>query len=82
MINRYFSVLVNYWLTLVKVQNAKKNSENIQAYSDIFRTLCNQVKFKTLVYPQPDAYSEPWYIQKPEIFRILAYSEPMVYSEP
>ena len=41
------------------------------------RTLCNSGIFKTLVFSQPEAYSEPCYI-----FRILAYSELEAYLEP
>ena len=33
--------------------------------SDIFRILENS---------EPEAYSEPWYIQNPDIFRTLVYS--------
>ena len=31
----------------------------IQAYSDIFRTLCNHDILRTLTYLEPEAYSEP-----------------------
>ena len=54
----------------------------IQAYSGIFKTLCNTSIFRTVVYPEPEAYSEPWYIQNPRIFRTLAYSNSEAYSEP
>ena len=62
--------------------NNQAYSGILQAYSDIFRTLCNPDIFRTL------AYSEPWHIQKSGIFRIrdifrtLAYSEIEAYSEP
>ena len=52
-----------------------------QAYSAIFRTLCNPDMFRTLANSEPDAYSEPWQIhnqmriQGLGIFRNLAYSE-------
>ena len=40
----------------------------------------------TLAYlepkPEPEAYSEPWHIQKLGVLRILAYSEPEAFSEP
>ena len=42
-------------------------------YSGIFRILCNHDIFRTL------AYSEPWHIQKPGIFRALVYSESNAY---
>ena len=29
-----------------------------------------------MAYSEPDAYSEPWHIQNPGVFRTLAYSEP------
>ena len=51
----------------------------ILAYSDIFTTLCypdilyNCGVSRTLTYPEPEAYSEHWYIQNPSIFRTLAY---------
>ena len=59
----------------------------IQACSGIFRTLHNPDIFRNLVepriqnlgsvaYSEPDAYSEPWHIQNPGVFRTLAYSEP------
>ena len=60
----------------------------IQAYSGIFRTLCYPDIFyncgisRTLTYSEPEAYSEPWYIQDPAIFRTLAYSKFEAYSEP
>ena len=41
----------------------------IQAYSGIFRTLCNLGIFRTLVY------SKPWHIQNPGIFRTRGYFE-------
>ena len=31
--------------------------------------------FRTLEYSEPEPYSEPWYIQKPDIFRTLSYWE-------
>ena len=45
----------------------------IQAYSDIFKTLCNPGIFRTVVYP------ESWHIQNPGIFRTLAYSKSEAY---
>ena len=41
------------------------------------RTLRNPTSiFNTLVYPEPEAYSEPWYVQVSELPRGEAYSEP------
>ena len=40
---------------------------HIQTYSE----LC-----VTLAYSESEAYSEPWYIQNPDIFRTLVYSKP------
>ena len=45
----------------------------IQAYSGIF---------KTMLYPEPEAYSESWHIHNPGIFRTPAYSKSEAYSEP
>ena len=53
----------------------------IQAYSGIFKTLCNPGMFRTVVYPEPftysepEAYSEPWQIHNPGLFRTPIYSE-------
>ena len=47
----------------------------IQVYSGIFKTLCNPDIFRTVVYREPEAYSEPWHIYKPGIFRIPVYLE-------
>ena len=53
----------------------------IQAYSGIFRTLCYPDMFyncgisRTLTYSEPEAYSEPWRIHNPGIFRTSADSE-------
>ena len=44
-------------------------SRTIQAYSVIFNTLNNSGIFKTRDIFRTLAYSEPWYIQKPGIFR-------------
>ena len=60
----------------------------IQAYSGIFRNLCypnifcNCGIFSNLLYSEPEAYSESWYIQKPAMLRTLAYSEFEAHSEP
>ena len=45
----------------------------IQAYSGIF---------KTMLYPEPEAYSESWHIHNPGIFRTPAYSEPWHIQNP
>ena len=48
----------------------------MQAYSGIFRTLCHPDIFyncgisRTLTYSEPEAYSEPRYIQSVVIFKI------------
>ena len=42
---------------------------NILAYSGIFRILCNPGIFRTVAYPEPEAYLEPWYTEKPDIFK-------------
>ena len=54
----------------------------IQAYSGIFKTMCNPGILRNV------ALSEPWYIQNPpphihnpRIFRTLAYSKSEAYSE-
>ena len=45
----------------------------IQAYSGVFRTLCNPGIFRTLTCLEPEAYLEPWYIHRTRcIFRTLA----------
>ena len=54
----------------------------IPAHSGIFKTLCCPDIFKTVVYPEPETYSEPWYIQNPGTFRTLAYSKSEAYSKP
>ena len=53
-----------------------------QACSGIFRTLCNPDKFRTLANSEPDAYSEPWYIQNPGLFRTSGIFMTLIYSEP
>ena len=64
-----------------------------QAYPQAYSEPCNSGIFRTQVYSEPAAYSEPWYIQNPGLFRTLVYSEPwyvpnpgifrtLVYSEP
>ena len=35
-----------------------------------------------MAYSEPEAYSEPWCIQNPGIFRILVYSEPWHIQSP
>ena len=51
--------------------------EIIQAYSDLFRTLCYPHIFYNycisipLTYSKPEAYPEPWYIENPNKFRTL-----------
>ena len=60
----------------------------IRHTQQLFRTLCYPDIFynccisRTLTYSEPEAYSEPWYIQDPAIFRTLAYSKFEAYSEP
>ena len=48
----------------------------IQAYSGIFKTLCNPGIFRTVVYPEPWHIQKQKYIQNLGIFAILVYSEP------
>ena len=48
----------------------------IQAYSVIFKTLCNPGMFRTLVYPEPWHIQNQKHIQSLGIFRALVYSEP------
>ena len=48
----------------------------IQTYSDIFRTLCNPVIFRTVVYP------EQWYIQNQKHIQIFGIFTTLVYPEP
>ena len=50
---------------------------DIPTYSGIFITLCSAGIFRTLV-----AYSEPWYIQNPVLFKILVYSDPWNIQNP
>ena len=38
-------------------------------------SLCNPGIFRNLVYSEPEAISEPWYIQNPAVIRTLVYSE-------
>ena len=51
-----------------------------------FRTLCYPGMFKepfrTRSIIRTLAYSQPWYVQSPDIFRTLTYSKFEVYSEP
>ena len=60
----------------------------IQAYSGIFKALCNPgilrtvCMSRTLTYSEPKSSSQDWYSQKPRIFRMLAYSKSEAYSEP
>ena len=55
----------------------------IQAYTGMSRTLYNPGISRTPAYSEPEAYSEPWYIQNLRhiqisgIFRSLAYLEPL-----
>ena len=53
-------------------------SEIIRVYWGIFRTLCNPGMFRTLIFWEPEAYPEPWYIQNAD----TQYLEPEAYSEP
>ena len=56
-----------------------EESDIFRCYPDIFY---NCGISRTLTYSEPEAYSEPWYIQNPAIFRTLAYSKFVAYSEP
>ena len=38
--------------------------------------------FRTLAYLEPEAYSEPWYIQNPGIFKTRSIFRTLVYLEP
>ena len=42
--------------------------ETIQAYRNILRTLCNPGIFRTLVYSEREAYSEPIHTENPGMF--------------
>ena len=79
-------VPVNKGLHKCKTKHSNRFRDNqaysgiSQAYSGIFRTQCNPGIFrtgtsKTLTYSKPEIYSEPWYIQNPDIFRTLVYSK-------
>ena len=57
-------------------------SGTIRAHSGIFRPLRNLGIFRDLSYSKPEAYSEPWYIQNPRMFRTLVYSEPWSIQNP
>ena len=46
----------------------------IQAYSDIFKTLCNPGIFRTVVYP------ESLHIQNPGVFRTPEYTSCKLYT--
>ena len=48
----------------------------IQAYSGIFKTLCNPGIFRTVVYPEPWHIQNQKHMQNPGIFTTLVYSEP------
>ena len=48
----------------------------IQAYSGIFKTLCNPGIFRNVIYP------EPWHIQNHKHIQNLGIFRTMVYSEP
>ena len=52
--------------TLIQTQ-----SNIFRNYSSIFRTLCNPGVFLIVSCSEPEAYSEPCYIQNPEIFSTL-----------
>ena len=47
----------------------------IQAYSGIFKTLCNPGIFRTVVYPEPWHIQNQKHIQNPGIFAALVYLE-------
>ena len=38
--------------------------------------------FRTLAYLEPEAYSEPWYVQNPGIFKTRSIFRTLVYLEP
>ena len=89
-------------MLLLKSKNHPGRCRYIHTYSGI----CRHNKYKQtysqaynpsivrpLVYSVPEAYSESWYIQNPDIIRTLAYLEPccirklgifrtLSYSEP
>ena len=58
----------------------------IQAYSGIFRTLCYPTYLELWYIQNPEEtrsiHRNQKHIQKPGIFRMLAYSKSEVYSEP
>ena len=58
----------------------------IQAYSGIFKTMCNPGILRTVVYPEPWHIQNQKHIQNLDIFANLVYLEPQyiqnaVYSE-
>ena len=53
-----------------------------QVYPQAYSEPCNPGIFRTLVYSEPAACSEPWYIQNPGVFRILVCSEPWYIQNP
>ena len=60
---------------------------HIKAYSDIFKhkrkySQAHSEHSVTLAYSVPKAYSEPCFIQKPDIFRTLVYSETWYIQSP
>ena len=56
----------------------------IQAYPESCATLAYSAPslFRTYAYSELDAFSEPWHIQKPGIFRTRGISLTLVNSEP
>ena len=51
-------------------------------FTSIFKILCDPGLFRTMVYSEQEGYPEPWYIQRPGIFRPLVYSEPCYIQNP
>ena len=85
---QWVNVKQNPYRNLGTFRHSQTYQGIIQAYSGILKTLCYSDIFcdcgisRTLIYSEPEAYSEPWYIQNPAIFRMLGYSKFEAYSEP
>ena len=54
-----------------------------QAYPGIIQVTMEYLEpgiSRTLTWSEPEAYSEPWHIHNPAIFRALGYSKSEIYS--
>ena len=58
-----------------KAKAIKTDDRHNQAYSGIFRIMCNPGVFRTVVYPEPWYIQNQKHIQNPGMFTYLVYSE-------